>query len=174
MNFVFWTIFLHFSEKLKSSELLDKAKFMPVFLFFFSELLFFWVKFINIIWTFYHIRKSSETGILLLLIGGKLIVDWFQFNYAIMDFFFYHRCIFGVWCSGSIPWSLPWHGHTVFFYFDSSSFSEGLCFFCKFSTWGWGFDISLKAKASLEKVMGNASLVSLISGFYPRSYCGSL
>lgn len=42
MNFVFWTIFLHFSEKLKSSELLDKAKFMPVFIFF-SELFFFGV-----------------------------------------------------------------------------------------------------------------------------------
>lgn len=39
MNFVFWTIFLHFSEKLKSSELLDKAKFMPVFYFFGLNLL---------------------------------------------------------------------------------------------------------------------------------------
>lgn len=41
MNFVFWAIFLHFSEKLKSSELLDKAKFMPVFLFFFQNYYFF-------------------------------------------------------------------------------------------------------------------------------------
>lgn len=31
-----------------------------------------------------------------MLIGGKLIVDWFQFNYAIMDFFFFITGVYSV------------------------------------------------------------------------------
>lgn len=84
------------------------------------------------------------------------------------------RCLFSVWWTWSLTWTISRDCYILFIYIHCSSFRKGLCFLCQFIPGDWSFIFYLEAKASFEKVMGDARVVSFFGSLCSWTYCNCL